>query len=88
MPPGSSAKAPDWGFFIQPFWGDYGQHSQMAANPLGAHQAGPSFRRPRGRACGCVKLRACRVVARLGTLVSDLGLTCIDWARPVVFDQR
>ncbi|MFV0666070.1 hypothetical protein [Denitromonas sp.] len=43
----------------------------MAANPLGAHQAGSSFRRPRGRACGCVKLRACRAVARLGTLVSD-----------------
>jgi len=33
-----------------------------------------SFRRPRGRACGCVKLRACRVVARLGTLVSYWGL--------------
>ncbi|QEU07807.1 hypothetical protein FOB51_07215 [Paracoccus yeei] len=29
MPPGSSAKAPEWGFFIQPFWGDYGQHSQV-----------------------------------------------------------
>ncbi|QEU06769.1 hypothetical protein FOB51_01480 (plasmid) [Paracoccus yeei] len=31
MPPGSSAKAPEWGFFIQPFWGDYGQHSQAIA---------------------------------------------------------
>ncbi|XQZ47462.1 hypothetical protein E2978_20950 (plasmid) [Paracoccus yeei] len=31
MPPGSSAKAPNWGFFIQPFWGDYGQHSHPIA---------------------------------------------------------
>ena len=36
MPPGSSAKAPEWGFFIQPFWGDYGQHSHTPPDYLGA----------------------------------------------------
>ena len=36
-------------------------------NPLGAHQAGSSFRRPRGRACGCVQCGACRRPGRSST---------------------
>ena len=39
----------------------------MAANPLGAHQAGSSFRRLRGRVCGCVSFGACRRSGYSGT---------------------
>ncbi|QEU07713.1 hypothetical protein FOB51_06675 [Paracoccus yeei] len=49
MPPGSSAKAPEWGFFIQPFWGDYGQHSQSEAPKDICAQKKPWDRRAGGR---------------------------------------